>query len=67
MSLAITVLTYNNNELLFSTLRHLVENTNFNFTQDEILCHFINGFFDSSCMSYFIDNKIPITESGFSG
>ena len=31
MSLGVTILTYNNNEVLFSSLRHLYENTDFTF------------------------------------
>ena len=64
MSLAITVLTYNNNELLFSTLRHLVENTN--FTQEGVEVHILAQCcyqayiksLESVCKAYDIPNKL---------
>ena len=65
MSLGITILTYNNNEVLFSSLRHLYENTDFTlFSNIELhilaqrCCKSYIKSLETICKAYDIQNSI---------
>ena len=65
MSLGVTILTYNNNEVLFSTLRHLKENTDFT-PFDDIEVHILAQCcgkayiksLETVCKAYDIKDKV---------
>jgi len=65
MSLGVTILTYNNNEVLFSTLRHFYENTDFTpFSNIEVhilaqcCCKSYIKSLETICKAYDIQNKV---------
>lgn len=67
MSFGITILTYNNNEILFSTIRHLIENSNFSQFEGvelHILAQCCSKAYikslESVCKAYDIHNKLKL-------